>query len=96
MNGDELSLVSSCKYLGHTLSHDFNDTNDIQVRLNCFYNSFNTVHRDFKSCNTPTLLYLFNAYCCPEYGLVLWNNKKTFISSSFKAFNIAYNNALKK
>ena len=46
--------------------------------------------------NTETLLFLFNSYCKPVYGLNLYTHAKTLNSCKFKTFELAYNNALKK
>lgn len=96
LNGDRLEVVKCFKYLGHFISFDFKDSKDVELRLNNFYASFNSVFRDFKVLNKDALLFLFKSYCCPDYGLCLWNNRATFRSSIFRAFNIAYSNALKK
>ena len=43
-----------------------------------------------------TLLYLFNAFCTPDYGLSLWNNGQVCRKQIFRSFEVAYSNALKK
>lgn len=93
---DRLELVSSYDYLGHNISRDLKDKLDIEKRINSFYASFNSTIRNFKSVDKQTILYLFNAYCKPDYGLCLWNGDGVFRSSVFKAFNIAYSKALKR
>ena len=72
------------------------DCSDIEYRLNKFYSSTNSVFRNFRHVNLESLIYLFNSYCLPVYGLCLWNYKDTFNRSVFKTFNVAYNNFLKR
>ena len=43
-----------------------------------------------------TLLYLFNSYCLPDYGLSLWNVSDINSKHIFKVFRTAYHNAFKK
>ena len=42
------------------------------------------------------LLYLFNCYCLPDYGLSLWNSAVIFSKHIFKSFKVGFSNALKK
>ena len=94
--GDELDVVSEYKYLGHHLQSNLSDIKDIEVRLNAFYAKSNWVLRNFNNVNIETLLYLFNAYCTPDYGLSLWDAGSIFCKQIFKTFETAYSNALKR
>ena len=96
VGGDTLEVVKCYKHLGHFIENTLQDCTDIGFRLNKFYSSTNSVFRNFTSVNLETLIYLFNSYCMPIYGLCLWNHKDTFGRSIFKTFNVAYNNALKR
>ena len=96
LGNDELDLVDSYKYLGHVIERDLLDIQDITYRLTKFYASTNSILRNFKHTNPKTLLYLFNSYCKPDYGLNLWTNKLSLSRCKFKAFEVAYNNALKR
>ena len=91
-----MEIVRSYKYLGHVIEGDLSDISDLDFRLPKFYASFNSVIRNFKHTDINTLLLLFNSYCKPVYGLALWNDKKTFSRCKFKAFEVAYSNALKR
>ena len=82
--------------MGHYISFNFKDTDDITFRLNNFYASFNSILRDFSSVNKATFLFLFKSYCLPDYGLPLWNHATSFNSKIFKAFNVAFNKSLKR
>ena len=94
--GDTLDVVGSFKYLGHQITFNLKDNEDITLRLNSFYASFNSVFRNFKYVNKKTLLYLFNSYCLPDYGLALWSHISSYKCSIFKTFTTAFNSALKR
>ena len=96
LGDDILAVPTSYKYLGHWVDFKLSDTEDIKLRINNFYSSFNSIIRDFKYVNKDTLLYLFNSYCLPDYGLSLWNSNSVFNSVIFKTFKTAYSKALKK
>ena len=96
MAGDELEVVKSYRYLGHVIEYSLSDINDIELRLSKFYASSNSIIRNFKHVDIKTFLILFNSYCKPVYGLALWNNNATLTRCQFRAFEVAYSNALKK
>ena len=50
----------------------------------------------FRIVNHLTLLFLFEAYCVPDYGLSLWDMKFFFKSQIFRTFKSAYPNTLIK
>ena len=94
--GDIFEVVESYKYLGHLIQRQLHDIDDIKYRLNIFYGKFNSVYRNFNSVSIETLLFLFNTYCLPDYGLCLWNTDMIFNRQIFKAFETAFSNAFKK
>ena len=91
-----LEVVDEFNYLGHLIQYNLDDTSDINLKLNNFYASFNSIYRNFSIVDFSTFLYLFNTYCAPIYGLQLWCCPKIFNKSIFKVFNIAYSNSLKR
>ena len=93
---DILECVSVYKYLGHLIERNLSDVRDAECRLNQFYAKFNTVFRKFKKVSLETLLYLFNSYCLPDYGLSLWNVNEVNGKHIFKVFRTAFHNAFKK
>lgn len=92
---DELEVVKYYNYLGHIIESNLQDNKDVELRLNKFYSSTNSLFRNFKNVNIDTLLYLFNSYCMPVYGLCLWRYE-TFRKCIFKTFEVAYSNFLKR
>ena len=91
-----LKPVDEYIYLGHHLKHNLDDSDDIKSKLNKFYASFHSLYRKFNNLNIDAILYLFNSYCSPVYGLQLWCCRNIFRMSIFKAFHIAYSNSLKR
>ena len=91
-----MEVVGSYKYLGHILEDNLQDKIDINFRLNKFYCSTNAILRRFKHVEINVLLFLFNSYCKPVYGLTLWNSRRMWGGCKFKAFELAFNNTLKR
>ena len=89
-------MVFNYKYLGHFIQYTLVDKLDIDHRLNLFYARFNWVFRNFRGISVEALFFLFNAYCLPDYGLSIWNLGTVLNKQNFLAFEVAYNNALKK
>ena len=94
--GDKFEVVDNYKYLGHIIQKQLLDVDDANFRLNSFYGKFNSIYRNFRDVSVETLLFLFNSYCVPDYGLGLWDTGVLFNKQIFKTFKVAYSNALKK
>ena len=94
--GDEFDVVADYKYLGYYLQNNLTDMKDVEVRLNVFHAKSNWVLRNFSDVSTETLLFLFNDFCSPDYGLCLWDAGSIFSTQIFKTFETAYSNILKK
>ena len=82
--------------LGHYVSYNFSDAVDVNFRLSTFYSKFNSVFRNFSGVPLTTLIFLFNSYCLPDYGLSVWHIKELINKQAFKSFEVGYSNALKK
>ena len=93
---DNLECVSAYKYLGHMVERNLDDVKDIECRLMQFYSKFNVVIRQFKGVSLETILFLFNSYCLPDYGLSLWDVSDIGSKHIFKVFRIAFHIAFKK
>merc|ERR1711911_474809 len=91
-----LESVDNYRYLGHIIERDLRDKKDVEFRTNQFYSRFNSNYRKFKNVTIDTFMYLFNAYCLPDYGLALWNVKNLLGCKTFRVFEVAYHGALKK
>ena len=93
---NQYEVVKKYKYLGHMLRDDFSDKKDVQFRLDNFHAKLDSVIRKFLNVKPQMLLFLFEAYCVPDYGLSLWDMKEIFKSQIFRTFESPYANALKK
>jgi hypothetical protein len=72
LNGSSLQFVQCFKYLGHLITHDLTDDDDIQREVrNMFYRT-NMLLRKFKKCSVDVKLTLFRAYCISIYDAALW------------------------
>ena len=91
-----LKCVTEYKYLGHMLERNLLDVRDIEFRLSNFYAKFNVIFRKFKGVSLETILFLFNSYCLPDFGLSLWNLSEVESKHMFKVFRIAFHNAFKR
>ena len=91
-----MEIVDQFNYLSHILNFNLDDENDVEAKLNKFYGSSNSIFRNFSNVNIGTLLYLFNSFCTPQYGLALWCSKNIFVKQNFRAFHIAFCKSLKK
>ena len=80
----------------HIIHNELVDILDVKQRLNDFNARFNTILRNFKNVSLETLLYLFDAFCLPDYGLCLWDVGHIFNKQMFKIFNTSYSNSLKR
>ena len=91
-----MEAVQNFNYLGHMISSDFTEKDDVEHKLHNFKRSFNCLYREFKCLSSEALMFLFKSYCVPRYGLPLWNHTSTFNCHIFKTFAVNYNNAMKK
>ena len=96
LDGDQISVEKCFKYLGHYIERGLEDTTNTKVRLNDFYAKFNSVFRNFHKLKIQTLLFLFNTYCLPNFGIELWNSNRLMQNQHFKVFETAFSNALKR
>ena len=96
LDNDIIVVERHFKYLGHYVECGLKDTTNIKNRLNEFYSKFNSFYRSFDKINIDTLLFLFNSYCSPNFGIELWNSDEIFKNQFFKVFETAFSNALKR
>jgi hypothetical protein len=90
--GHFVSIVHTCKYLGHWLSSDENDNVDITYQTRQLYARTNFLIRRFAKCSYFVKLCLFRAYCINFYGVALWNHYNVSVLQKFQA---AYNKCVK-
>ena len=70
--GAGLPYADFYKYLGHIISSDLSDNDDIMRQTRCLNARANTIIRKFNCASLNTKLMLFRAYRMPIYGCQLW------------------------
>ena len=93
LNGAVLGGKKSIKYLGHILTNDASDDDDIMRHLKYLYAIGNTLIRKFFFCSRFIKLKLFRTYCMNIYTGHLWVNYKPV---TMKKLNTAYNSILRR
>ena len=96
IDNTKFEIVNSFKYLGNILNSKMDDSEDIELKLHNFYKSFYPVLNCFSNVEMSTFLFIFNAYCMPNYGLELWCSSGIFNKKVFKTFEVAYCKSLKR
>ena len=67
LGSSQLQFVPVFKYLGHMISNDLSDDNDIKREIrNMFYRT-NLLIRRFYNCSVRVKIMLFRAYCICLY-----------------------------
>ena len=93
LDGRELSMVKSHKYLGVIICDDLGDDNDISRQLKCIYAKGNYLLRTFKHCSNEIKCKLFTAFCTNMYCGHLW---ASFTRTSGLKVRVGYNNVFRR
>ena len=96
LGNSTFEVVKQYKYLGFVLTNTLCDEADVKDKLNSFYRCFNSFYRNFNGLNLDILLYLFNVYTLPNYGISLWSSTNIKNKINFKTFCVAFNSSFKK
>jgi len=86
-----LSYTSQLNYLGHLLTSELRDDNDILKQVRSLYAIANMLLRKFRSTQLHTKVMMFNAFCSPIYSCQLWCH---FRKDSFNRLRVANNRAV--
>ena len=84
-----LSIYLSYKFLGHYITDDLSDDDDINRQRRTLFVQGNIILRKFNMCSLGVKLTLFRTYCSPMYTAQLWWNYK---KSTITKLQIAYHN----
>lgn len=84
--------VNKCKYLGHWLSSDDDDSTDIVNQTRLLYARTNYLIRRFAGCSLRVKLCLFKTYCINFYGVAVWMH---YSETVMKKLQAAYNKCVK-
>ena len=91
LNGMILHVVASYKYLGHYITVDLSDDDDINRQRRTLFVQGNIILRKFNMCSVGVKLTLFRTYCSPMYTAQLWwNYKKNLPLLNYKLLIITF------
>ena len=93
LNNEKLSYVDSFYYLGHIITSDISDDEDIKREIRSLSARGNALIRTFKFCNDEVKLNLFKTYCYSFYCGSLWCNYK---SATMNRLRVTYNNVMRR
>ena len=91
--GAIISYVKTFRYLGHVISSDFTDDEDIERETRNLYTRGNTIARKFGFLDVEIKYSLFKSYCYSLYTCSLWVR---YNRTSMNKIRVAYNNVLRK
>jgi hypothetical protein len=95
LNGINLIIVNSYKYLGVIVTSNSSNGEDIKRAESSFLRQFYLIFRKFHSVDQNVLSYLFQSHCMSFYGCELWHDLSGSISY-FKSLSINYHKSIKK
>ena len=90
LNGMILYVVASYKYLGHYITDDLSDDDDINRQRRTLFVQGNIILRKFNMCSLGVKLTLFRTYCSPMYTAQLWWNYNNLPLLNYKLLIIAF------
>ena len=92
INSACIKFVSQFKYLGHILTNNLNDDEDINREIRNTFVRTNILKRKFGKCSRIVKTLLFKGYCICFYDIALW---KTYNSYTINKFRSCYNRCAK-
>ena len=94
LNGHGLKWVSQFKYLGHLITSDMTDVQDIRRVKRTLYYGVNMLCARVNYARRDILIKLFRTYCAHMYGCELWNVNQS--QKAFRQLCVAYHSCVKK
>ncbi|XP_063630079.1 uncharacterized protein LOC134801443 [Cydia splendana] len=92
LNGTALERVSRFKYLGHIVTDDLKDDEDIERERRALCVRANMLARRFARCSKAVKITLFKAFCSSFYTGSLW---VSYTQKAYNALRVVYNNAFR-
>ncbi|XP_047993894.1 uncharacterized protein LOC125232311 [Leguminivora glycinivorella] len=89
LNGEQLKRVYTFKYLGHLVTEDLRDDEDIERERRALAIRANMISRRFSRCTAQVKITLFRAYCTSLYACSLWTQR------TINAIRVQYNDAFR-
>lgn len=93
LSGVPLARVARFKYLGHWITEDLADAEDIERERRALAVRSNMLARRFARCTAEVKISLFKAYCQSFYTCSLW---VSYSRKTIDALRVQYNNALRR
>lgn len=90
--GTELQIVNKFKYLGHILTENLNDDDDLERQRRSIACRSNMLARRFRHCSKQVKITLFKSYCQSLYTSHLWYK---YTKSAYNTLRVQYNNAFR-
>lgn len=91
LGGVTLNICSEMKYLGHIITDDLNDKNDIERQRRALSVRANMLARRFNKCSPPVKKQLFQTYCMSLYTSELWTRYSQNVMNTLRVqYNHAY------
>ena len=92
LNNVLLTRVTKYKYLGHCISDDLSDDDDMARQYRQIYAQGNALLRNFFMCTESVKITLFRSFCTSLYTCELWCQYR---SESLRKLCVAYNNVFR-
>ena len=90
--GQSLSLRNSVNHLGHILTHNLSDSEDISSITKDLCRKANCMLHLFACCDPLVKTRLFSSFCLSLYGAALWKSS----DPQLKTLEVTFNNLLRK
>jgi len=90
--GQELTFTDIVVHLGHTLSCDLSDSEDIENKTRDFIRRANCLLANFEVCSSVVKLRLLQSFCTSFYGAALWR----LACPELQLFETAFNKILRR
>ena len=90
INGQNVVYSTSEEYLGHVITNNLKDDEDIHKQRKLLYSRSNSLIRKLNLCSEETRAHLFKSFCSNLYCSPVWND---YTVRSFNSLKNAYNNS---
>ncbi|XP_026322730.1 uncharacterized protein LOC113232274 [Hyposmocoma kahamanoa] len=92
LSGAPLKTVTKFKYLGHWVTENLCDNEDIEQERRSLAVRCNVLARRFARCTRDVKITLFKAFCVSFYSCAVWVNYK---QKAYDVLRVQYNNAFR-
>ena len=93
LGDEELNFVDQFRYLGHVMTADCRDDNDVVKQFRRQNTVGNMLVRKFSFAPIEAKIQLFKSYCYPIYGCALWRRS---YQNSIRKLTVSYIDTFKR